>query len=112
MSGNETYYGNIAVYSPLWGNTNYEELCKLEGFRVWRELGIQYIAQLYTDNLSKTFQELQIKYFLQSNTFFQYLQLRHALQTQFKDNKIKIQNTPLIDSLARTQVKRGLTSTI
>lgn len=39
-------YRNISVYFPLWGNKNYEEMVKLEGFGAWRELGIQYIVQL------------------------------------------------------------------
>lgn len=53
-------YVDISAYSPLWENIKYKKICTLEGFKVWKELGIQYISQLYSDNILKTFQELQI----------------------------------------------------
>lgn len=71
-------YNHISVYSPLWGNKHFEELDKLKGFVVWREKGIKYIAKLYTDNILKTFQDLQKTYVLPPYTFYQYLQLLHC----------------------------------
>lgn len=79
-------YVDISVYTPLWENIKYKEINKLEGFGVWRGLGIQYISQLYSNNILNTFQELQREYSLPQHTFFQYLQLRHTLQAQFKSN--------------------------
>lgn len=99
-------------YSPLWGNRNYEELCKLEGFECWHSQGLQYIVQLYSQTVLKSFQDRQKSYQLPRHIFFKYPQIRHTLQAQFKRAEIVIRPMPLLTSLAVVTEKKGLISSL
>lgn len=90
----------VSEYSPLWGKRQYKKLCKLEGFESWHSKGVQYIAQLYLYNVLHSFQDLQEYFQLPHPNFFKYLQLRHAVQSQFKGEMIVMKSIPLKTSLA------------
>lgn len=58
--------------------------------------GLQYIAQLYTQNVLKSFRDLQEAYPIPRHDFFKYLQLRHALHAQIKSVKLVVSPMPLL----------------
>lgn len=105
-------YAGASEYSPLWWNRQYKELGKLKGFESWCFKGLQYITQLYSHNILRSFQDLQESFHLPHHNFFKYLQLRHVVQSQFKGEKKVIKPMPLITLLARMTEKKGLISSL
>lgn len=106
-------YEGVSEYAPHWGNGHHKELCKLEGFECWHSQGLQYLAQLYSQNILKPFQDLQVAFLNPPRyNFFKYLQLRHTLQAQIKCVKLYVNPMPLLTSLAVATEKKGLISSI
>lgn len=67
---------------PIWKNLQLPEVAKLENFDPWKRAGILLLHQLFDNEVLQPFDKLAEKYHLSNKLFFQYLQLRHALQHQ------------------------------
>lgn len=65
---------------PVWDNQILPELAKLQGFDSWKKVGIMHLHQLYDKDVLLPFATLVGRFNLSQKMFYQYLQLRHALQ--------------------------------
>lgn len=72
-------------YSPLWGNSAYEELIKLPCAGMWKRSGITHLKWVFQNGNFCSFEDLQSTFHLPSRMQFYYLQLRHADRTQATD---------------------------
>lgn len=44
---NTTKIKAYTLYTPIWNNSSYGELMKLEEFETWKLKGLRYMAQLF-----------------------------------------------------------------
>lgn len=96
---------------PLWHNPMFPHILNFADHSFWENRGLVAIQDIYTGNVMASFMDLQRKYELPYTAFYRYLQLRHALQTQFGATSTKFSDYPLIGVL-RSQGPKGLVSTI
>lgn len=85
------------------------------GFEKWTNKGLIYIAQLFTGQILKSFEQLKQEFNLPNNDFYKYLQLRHYLQKHSESEKIFKEPTKveeLLMSLTEEEPKKGLISKI
>lgn len=75
--------GKISPHTPLWGNPHQPHLSSIPDPSVWANFGIKKLQHIMPDGRLLTFYALKLTFALPSWMFFQYLQLRHAIQTQF-----------------------------
>lgn len=101
-------YKGFTEFSPIWHNKSLQELLALEKNRIWEYYGISRLAQLYEDNILKSFTELRREYGIPKKTFYCYLQIRHALDSQFRNCPLVWCKVPLLDRIARTNSTKGL----
>lgn len=67
---------------PIWGNTTYAELAKLQQGPRWRALGVAHLDYIFQDRRLLPFPELQRRFALPSTMLYYYMQLHHAVQSQ------------------------------
>ncbi|PIO11944.1 hypothetical protein AB205_0020800, partial [Aquarana catesbeiana] len=70
-------------HTPLWDNPNLPELTSLPDRSLWVSKGIIYLTQVVAHGMVKLFQTLIDDFALPNHMLFRYLQIRHALNTQF-----------------------------
>lgn len=70
------------------------------------------MTQLYEGNVVKTFSELRREYNIPYHTFYRYLQIRHALEAQFKTQVLIWSKTLLFQKIFKMHTTKGLISKI
>lgn len=84
-------------HTPLWHNPLLGELRSLPGAARWAAKGIVFLFQVVTLFGVRHFQTLCEEFDLPPNMQFSYLQLKHALQTQFASGFPDSQMIPVVD---------------
>lgn len=105
-------YGGPTEFSPIWYNKGLKELLTLEKNWIWALHGLCRPAQLYKVNILKSFTELRREYGIPNNTFYTYLQIRHALDSQFSNCPLEWCNAPLLNKIIRANTTKGLIAII
>lgn len=101
-------YKEITECAPIWNNRQLQELVLMEKINEWEESGIGQLAQLYEGSTLKTFVELRREYGIPTNLFYRYLQIRHALNAQFKTQVVKWSRAPLLQRLVESGTTKGV----
>lgn len=99
-------------FTPLWNNPRYPGLNKLEGFALWKRKGIWFFPQIYTGTVLKSFAQLCAEFTLPTRCFYQYLQLRHALQAQGQTISLTTASSPLLMELLQAKARNGQISKV
>lgn len=76
----------IHAHTPLWDNSNLPELLTLPDVDIWINQGGIYLLQVMNSAGVKLFQDLKPTFGLPNSMLFRFLQLRHALQSQFRNS--------------------------
>lgn len=106
-------YRGFTEFLPIWQNKFLRELMALGKSRPWEHHGISRLAQLYDDKkMLKSFTELRSEYGIPKTTFYCYLQVRHALGSQFKNCPPVWCKIPFLESIVRTNSTKGLVTKI
>lgn len=105
-------YEGLTDYTLIWNNCNLQEILKIGKVRVWENLGIKRLRQLYSGNTLKKFPELVREFKIPQSSLFSYRQLEHALKAQFKDQPLRWKEMPLFQSVLQVVPTRGLISKI
>lgn len=105
-------YRGFTELSPLWQNGQLHELHSIGINRRWERLGITRLAQLFEGNTLKSFADLRREFGLPKETFYFYLQLRHALDKQFKTKALEWCSVLLLNKVVRATNLKGLISGI
>lgn len=103
-------YNGLTEYAPIWSNRYLQELAPMEKINAWEELGIGRLVQLYVGSTLKSFAELRREYGIPNHSFYRYLQIRHALNAQFKTQVVEWNRAPLLHKLAQSGTAKGLIS--
>ena len=98
------------MWKTTWHNKNLPEIEGVEKCGTWERQGITRLLHLYKGDTIKTFSDLRLEFNIPNNTFFKYLQIRHAIQTQFKSLPLIRAKTPVINKLAKKISTKGLIS--
>lgn len=86
--------GHIHSHTPLWKNSHMLELQQIPDPTIWASYGILYLHQVMTTTGPISFRTLKEEYSLPHHLLFRYLQLCHALRSQFNNS------TPLLPLIA------------
>lgn len=105
-------YRGLTEFSPIWHNKQLQELLTIEKNRTWERHGIYKLVQLFDGNTLKSFTELRQEYGIPNETFYCYLQIRHALDRQFRNCPLEWCKTLLLNKIVRTSSTKGLISAI
>lgn len=73
------------THIPLWHNPQLQEISYILDIDLWASTGVIYLHQVLTPTGMRPFQSLKEEFEIPSYVLFRYLQLRHALQTQFRE---------------------------
>uniref|UniRef100_A0A803K472 Reverse transcriptase domain-containing protein n=1 Tax=Xenopus tropicalis TaxID=8364 RepID=A0A803K472_XENTR len=93
---------HCSQYTPLWHNPNLEQLQTIPDPKIWLCHNIKYLSDIMPQGTLLTFQELKQTFSLPNTMLFRYLQLRHAIGTQFGGQAID--TTPRnIENLTHTE---------
>lgn len=82
-------YHGFTEYSPLWDIKNLKELNVMGEIEEWERCGIDCLAKMFRTGSLKSFQELREEYAVPNRSFYRYLQIRHALNAQFKEEALE-----------------------
>lgn len=70
-------------YTSLWDTPWLPEMRRLTECDGWKNKGVKRVSQVLTDdNLLKSFAQLRMEFSVPNSMFYQYLQMRHAYQTE------------------------------
>ena len=105
-------YTGVTEYAPLGHNENLTELKDIEIPKIWENQGITRVLHMYEGDLIKTFSKLRSEFNIPNKTFFKYLQVRHALQTQFKIHPMVRTHTPELLKMIQTNITKGQISVL
>lgn len=75
----EMGYKGFMEFSPIWNNGKLQEFYCIGKNRLWEGHGLTRLAQLFIDNVLKSFTALRQEFGIPKETFYYYLQIRHAL---------------------------------
>ncbi|PIO12292.1 hypothetical protein AB205_0045360 [Aquarana catesbeiana] len=100
-------YTGFSEFSPIWNSKNLEELNVMGKIEEWDRRGIHCLAQLYRAGRLKSFQEIREEYAVPNRLFFSYLQVRHALEVQFRGKVIEWSEMPLLRKLIKWEEDVG-----
>lgn len=95
-------------FTPIWRNKYYKELLNLKDFRSWEAKDIHYISQLFNGNVFKSFSDLQNEFMIPRTQFFQYLQLRHAIQSERRVSPLGTVTHPLMSDVLKAEGRKGM----
>lgn len=98
------------TYSPIWDNSTYAELAKIQQGPQWGRLGITHLKHIFHNGALLPFRELQSKYALPSNMLFYYLQLLHAVKAQGDAVEWTQSSTPVFHILQDMTDTKGVIS--
>lgn len=99
--------GGMTKCTPLWNNKNLRELEPIGKIKTWEIKGIDRLAQLYNGSILKTFSSLKEEYDIPNHSFYKYLHIRHALNTQFGRQGPIWSNSPIYQRIGRSGGSSG-----
>lgn len=105
-------YKGITMFSPIWHNKFLQELLTVEKNDIWERHGITRLAHLVRDNNVKSFLDLRTEYEVPYNTFYSYLQIRHALGVQFRTCPMELCRAPLLNKIVKVKTTKGLIAAV
>lgn len=70
------------------------------------------LIQLYRETTLKSFQELREEYGIARQSFYKYLQIRHALNKQFRVKLLEFSGITVLRKVVDANLTRGLISEI
>ncbi|OCT80028.1 hypothetical protein XELAEV_18026845mg [Xenopus laevis] len=108
--GHPTADAILSPFTPLWFNTNLEQLLTIPEPVIWAQFNVKYVNEIYVDNAFLTFDQLKDKFNLPNRMFFRFLQLRHALTQQFRSRPLQIKTSPIEDLLRKQQLNKPLST--
>ena len=77
-------YRGLSPSTPLWMNPKLSHFYSFDDPMGWATRGIKTLKDVTMDGELLTFDQLKARHDLPNNQLFRYLQLRHALKSQFK----------------------------
>lgn len=92
--------------NPLWYNPMLNELLTFPDLQCWIFRGVKYLCHQYTEWGFKAFAQLREYFNLPSSYLFFYLQLQHALRTQFGSLSTPPQMAPLKKLLRNSETTK------
>lgn len=108
----EMGYRGVTEFSPIWQNGQLQELKAIEINKIWERLGIKRLVQIFDGNILKSFSDLRAEFGIPKETFYFYLQIRHALDKQLKTKALEWSSAPLLSKVVRAPSLKGLISGI
>lgn len=105
-------YDGFTEYAPLWHNRNLQEIAVMGEFKEWDIQGINRLSHLYKGYTLKRFGDLQRENGIPKQIFYRYLQMRHALNAQFKTQPLVWSNVPLLQKVIKSDNAKGHISEI
>lgn len=85
----------LHAHTPLWDNLCLPELMTIPDHRLWIAQRIIYLSQFIKDGAIKPFHALKVEFDLPNRMLFRYIQVRHALQSQFCTSIPQLESTNL-----------------
>lgn len=79
------------------------EICRIPDGACWAAYGIKYAHQLFRDRIFRSFVDLRAKYKITNTFFFWYLQLRHAVTTQYGRGEVVLTSSGLEKLIAEEE---------
>lgn len=73
---------------------------------IWAKYGIIFLHQVMTDARPKSFQSLKEEYSVPHHMLFRYLQLRHALCSQLRNNTSTIAHPQVLDIIMGSEPQK------
>lgn len=96
-------YKGVSEHLPIWHNKYLHELLTIEKNRLWERYGVSRLIQLYEGDTLKSFAELRQEYGVPNKIFYSYLQIRHALGMQLRDQPLIWSKIPLLQKIIKTE---------
>lgn len=84
------------------------KLTSIPDHEMWVYKGIIYLSQVVAGGTVKSFQTFKDKFALPNHMLFRYLQLRHALNTQFRNSIPTLQVPLLVDIVLGKDPKKRI----
>lgn len=95
-------------HTPLWDNPHMLKLVSIPDHGIWGNKGVIYLSQVVANGTVKSFQTLKDNFALPNHMLFRYLQLQHALNSQFGDSIPAFKILLLVDIVLGRDPKRLL----
>lgn len=76
--------------------------------KLWVAQGVIFLSQVLANSSIKTFQALKDSYNVPNHMFFRYLQLHHALHSQFRDSIPSLELVYLVDVVTGQDPKKRI----
>lgn len=102
----------VLPFTPIWHNKRYTEVQELRGFSHWKERGIWFFSQIYEGDVLKSYEQLCREFHLHPRGFYQYLQIRHALQAQQTTHSLGVKTVPILNEVLKADTRKGLITKI
>lgn len=84
-------------YSPIWHNKTFQEFLTVPDSEAWCKSGIFYLSHLLTAGTLKTFDALKLEFVFPNRMFLRFLQVRHAIHSQFPESLPNPAHNPIMD---------------
>lgn len=75
-------------------------------------MGVRYIPQLFSGTIFKSFRDIQDEFAIPRTQFYQYLQLRHAIQSETRISSLASVTHPLMADVMLTEDRKGMISRV
>lgn len=98
------------TYTPLWENPHLPELQTVSDYKLWIARGVIFLSQVIVNGTITSFQALKDGFDLPNHMFFRYLQLRHALNSQFRDSVPSLDSLYLVDPVMGQDPKKRIST--
>lgn len=74
----------LSPFAPIWGNSSFTPGKSDRGFRLWAQLGLKKIINLYSDNTLMSFDNLKEKFGIPQTHMFKYFQIRSFIRSRWQ----------------------------
>lgn len=72
----------ISYFSPIWGNVRFTPCTSDPGFKLWAQLGLQNISDLFKDDTLMSFEYLKDNFKIPRKHLFKYFQIRSFIHSR------------------------------
>lgn len=74
----------LSQFSPIWGNAMFTPGKSDPGLKLWAQMGLQKISDLYTDNTLMSFENLKEKFGIPQAHLFKYFQIQSFIRSRLQ----------------------------
>lgn len=74
----------LSAFVPIWGNSLFIPGRLDGGFRLWAQLGLRMIRDLYSDNTLMSFNDLRRRFGIPQSHLFKYFQIRSFIHSKMQ----------------------------